>query len=137
MTTSTLHFPSALILSLQPLISRLTWEDLALRVHYDPQALAQICHVSIRTLQRHFRKHHRTTLTHWLRDCRMAEAHRRILAGASIKEVFMDLGFKQASHFTRVFREHFGITPSFLRATQPLLPLFSGRTASRARIPAL
>ena len=44
----------------------------------------------------------------------MSEAYRRIAEGSSLKEVCFDLGYKQQSHFTRVFKKHFGIPPSFL-----------------------
>ena len=57
----------------------------------------------------------------------MKEAKRRIFAGDSIKAVAFDLGFKQLSHFSRVFKESVGIPPSFLRQseTRSRLPLNS------------
>ena len=75
--------------------------------------MAKLCSVSLRTLQRHFRNHYSLTVTEWLRDVRMEEAKRRILAGDFIKVVAIDLGFKQLSHFSRVFKASFGMAPSF------------------------
>ena len=112
---------SLLVLSLpalptaDPLIlPQLTWADLARQANYRPQKVAALCCVSFRTIQRHFRKHYQKTFTCWLEQHRMGEAHRRVLHGDSLKEICFDLGYKQQSHFTRVFKKHFGIPPSIL-----------------------
>ena len=81
-----------------------SWENLAAQAHYQPVKMAELCSVSLRTVQ----------LTEWLRSIRMGEAKRRILAGDSIKAVAFDLGFKQLSHFSRVFKESYGVAPSLL-----------------------
>ena len=91
----------------------MSWEHLAKQAQYRPRQMANLCAVSLRTVQRHFRKHYSLCVTEWLRDVRMEEAKRRILAGDSIKAVAIDLGFKQLSHFSHVFKATFGIAPSF------------------------
>ena len=106
------------------LIPKLLWSDIARQARYKPQAMAKLCRVSLRTVQRHFQKHLHITFSMWLADHRMAEARRRILAGASLKEVCFDLGYKQPSHFSRVFKVHYGFPPSFLSAPQRQLSLF-------------
>lgn len=102
--------------------SQLTWSLIARKANYRPQGIAGLCGVSFRTLQRHFRKHFQSTFTQWLEAHRMSEAYRRIAEGSSLKEVCFDLGYKQQSHFTRVFKKHFGIPPSFLSVSGKNFP---------------
>jgi hypothetical protein len=56
----------------------------------------------------------------------MEEARRKILAGSSLKEACFDLGYKQASHFTRVFKGHYGFPPSSLSVTRQRQLPFTG-----------
>ena len=93
-----------------------TWESLAGKVDYRPALLARECGVSLRTLQRHFRMAYGTTASDWLRQVRMRDAYARLKAGCRVKEVAIDLGYKQMSHFSRDFRNAFGICPRELGA---------------------
>ena len=97
------------------LIMNETWEGLAAQANYRPGALAKLCKVSLRTLQRHFAKNYSLTLGGWMRDVRVAQAYRRIAAGEQIKAVAFDLGFKQLSHFSRVFKQVHGVPPRMVR----------------------
>ena len=107
-------------------LTQASWSELAREAQYQPQAVAQLCCVSYRTVQRHFRKHYKSTFTDWLSQLRMQEARNKILAGAQVKQVCFDLGYKQPSHFTRVFKKHYGFPPSFLSVSQQRhLPLFA------------
>jgi AraC-like DNA-binding protein len=90
------------------------WEALADRARFSPAALAALCHVSERTVQRHFRAHYNLTVKGWLNDLRLQRAYKRLLAGDRIKLVAFDLGFKQLSHFSRAFKEKFGCPPRHL-----------------------
>jgi AraC-like DNA-binding protein len=112
-----------------------TWEGLAAQANYRPGALAKLCKVSLRTLQRHFAKNYSLTLGGWMRDIRLSAAYRRISNGEQIKAVAFDLGFKQLSHFSRVFKQVHGVPPRMVRrpknaqapaavpAAQPIAPL--------------
>src|SRR5687767_13326473 len=88
------------------------WEQLAAEANYRPGKLANLCMVSLRTLQRHFSGRYGMTLGEWLRDLRISHAYSRIKAGEAIKAVSYDLGFKQPSHFSRVFKRVHGVAPS-------------------------
>lgn len=88
------------------------WEKLAAEANYRPRKLASLCTVSLRTLQRHFSGRYGVTLSEWLRDVRANQAYQRIKAGETIKEVCYELGFKQPSHFSRVFKQVHGVPPS-------------------------
>jgi len=47
----------------------------------------------------------------YLSDFRLNEAKTSLLAGMSIKEVAGHLGYSSVQHFTRAFKEKFGVTP--------------------------
>jgi len=42
----------------------------------------------------------------------MQRAEALLISGASIAETAEQLGFDYPQHFTRIFKKHFGITPS-------------------------
>jgi AraC-like DNA-binding protein len=89
-----------------------SWEKLALASQFRIRELARICHVSVRTLQRHFQKHYDLTVSQWLHECRLEHARLQLATAESIKAVAYALGYKCPSHFTRDFKEHFGVPPS-------------------------
>jgi AraC-like DNA-binding protein len=90
------------------------WEVLAAESNYCPSELARLCHVSLRTLQRRFAQNYGMTISDWMRQIRLAKAYARVVSGEPIKAVAYDLGFKQLSHFSRVFKEVHGVAPSFI-----------------------
>jgi AraC-like DNA-binding protein len=90
------------------------WEVLAADSNYCPSELARLCHVSLRTLQRRFAQNYGMTISDWMRNIRLAKAYARVVSGEPIKAVAYDLGFKQLSHFSRVFKEVHGVAPSFI-----------------------
>ncbi|MGZ8920135.1 MAG: helix-turn-helix domain-containing protein [Limisphaerales bacterium] len=87
------------------------WEKLAREAHFRPNALAELCGVSMRTLQRYFRAQYNQTVSDWLRELRLNEALTSLKDCDSIKEVAFELGYKQPSHFTRDFKKKFGVPP--------------------------
>ena len=95
------------------------WETLAQNARYRAHELASLCQVSLRTLQRHFRAQYGLTVSKWIRDIRLREAYARLIQGAMVKEVAFDLGYKQLSHFSRDFKDYFGVSPSFLSGMPP------------------
>lgn len=88
------------------------WEKLAAEANYRPCELASLCTVSLRTLQRHFNRCYGMKLGDWLRDVRINHAYQRLQTGEAIKVVAYELGFKQPSHFSRVFKQVYGVSPS-------------------------
>jgi AraC-like DNA-binding protein len=109
------------------------WEVLAAESNYCPRELARLCHVSLRTLQRRFATHYNMTISDWMRQIRLAKAYARVVSGEPIKAVAYDLGFKQLSHFSRVFKEVHGVAPSFIsprgRASGGTVPAPNGGIA--------
>src|SRR5687767_12371288 len=91
------------------------WEALAQQVSFRPSDLASACGVSLRTLQRHFRKQYHVTVSEWLRTFRLRQAYERLKTGETVKGVAYDLGYKQLSHFSRDFKNSYGVAPRYLQ----------------------
>jgi len=89
--------------------------------HYRIGELARACHVSVRTLQRHFQKHYDLTVSEWLHELRLEQARHQLATAESVKAVAYTLGYKRPSHFTRDFKEYYGMPPSAWRAAGILL----------------
>ena len=92
-------------------MGHVSWEALAKQARYRPQELAELCGVSMRTMQRYFRARYNQTVTDWLREVRLSEAMTYLKGCDSVKQVAFDLGYKQPSHFTRDFKKRFGVPP--------------------------
>ncbi|MFZ0616345.1 MAG: helix-turn-helix domain-containing protein [Chthoniobacterales bacterium] len=99
-------------------LQRITdWETIAVHSCYSSSALAQVCGVSLRHLQRHIRSAHGQNLGQWLNGLRLEHARRKLTSGCTVKETAYSLGFKQVSHFSRLFKKRYGITPSSVPIT--------------------
>lgn len=71
---------------------------------------------SLSTFKRDFKGIYRTTPGRWLTRKRLELANYLLEhTDKSISEIVLDCGFKNASHFSRVFKERFDMTPSALR----------------------
>ena len=90
------------------------WEALAVKAGYRPSDLAALCQISLRTLERHFQKNYGVTVSQWMRELRLGKAYQTLIQGKSVKEAAFDHGYKQVSHFSREFKNQFGVSPSFL-----------------------
>ena len=87
------------------------WENLAGEAHYRAETLAKLCQLSTRQLQRRFRIRVGKSPQAWLDDRRIAAAGQMLLSGKPVKAVAYDLGFKQVSHFCRMFKLRNKMTP--------------------------
>jgi AraC-like DNA-binding protein/mannose-6-phosphate isomerase-like protein (cupin superfamily) len=103
----------------------------------DPESLARMCAdagVSIRTVQRIYRREVGTDIETWRRQVRLTRAVQLLVAGASVKEVAFAVGYRQSSAFVEAFRGLFGSTPkawtSDLREG-PRLPTSTDRRAAQ------
>lgn len=79
-----------------------------------PKPLAALCAdvgVSVRTLQRIFRKEVGTDFESWRRQVRLMKAVELLVSGCSVKEVTFGVGYRQCSAFVKTFRQAFGTTP--------------------------
>ena len=74
--------------------------------------LARIAHMSVRAFERKFHFSFHLTPQHYLRKLRLRMASRALVySRQALAEVASSCGFSDQSHFTRVFRRHFGRTP--------------------------
>ncbi len=77
---------------------------------------ANIANRSLATFKREFRKVFDTTPTHWLMQKRLVYASTLLnTTDKSIADVLMESGFENGSHFGRVFKAKFGISPLHYR----------------------
>ena len=94
-------------------LQRITdWEAIAIQACYSSTVLAQFCGVSVRHLQRHIRATQGQNLGDWLNKLRIQHGHQKLTSGCTVKETAYSLGFKQVSHFSRLFKRHYGFSPS-------------------------
>jgi len=94
------------------------------RVHEQPQRwsvreLAESAGVTPEHLSRRFRATYGLTVSECLRSRRLDLAAERVQTTAEpLARLAVSLGFADQSHFTRAFRNRFGITPGALRRCQ-------------------
>ena len=86
-----------------------------------PMKLEEFARLSGRSLslfQRDFKKIYKTTPGRWLTQKRL-EYGRYLLENTdkSVAEVVLDCGLKNSSHFSRAFKEHYGVPPIEVRKT--------------------
>jgi AraC family transcriptional regulator len=85
--------------------------------------LARVADVDPAHLARAFRHHYGMTAGAYLRQIRIQRAA-DVLARSSapLAQIALDAGFADQSHFTRIFRKAYGVTPHRWRALQSLDP---------------
>ena len=67
--------------------------------------------VSVRTIERAFRKDVGASFESWRRQVRLTKAVELLVSGCSIKEVAGKVGYCQSSAFVEMFRRTLGTTP--------------------------
>jgi AraC-like DNA-binding protein/mannose-6-phosphate isomerase-like protein (cupin superfamily) len=74
--------------------------------------------VSVRTVQRTFRKEVGTDFDSWRRQVRLTKAVPLLVSGCSVKETAFAVGYSQSSAFVEAFRRTFGTTPKAWAASR-------------------
>jgi|SRR5579862_80144 len=87
------------------------WHKLAIEVNWSAAALAKKCNVSLRTLQRYFTSKMGKSPKAWLLEHRQQRAIKLLREGCAVKETANELGYADASSFSREFRKHWNIPP--------------------------
>ena len=96
------------------------YRQLAAAARYDARKFAKLQQVSVRQLQRDFKRIFGRTPQDWLNEQRIIVARNRLLEGAPVKQVAFEMGFKQSSHFSRHFKKYGLVTPSEYVGNNPL-----------------
>ena len=82
-----------------------------------PRVDREFRELSLRQLERHFRRHFRMTPRRYYVELRLQRARKMLMHGTrSILDVAVANGFVSGSHFTRCYRAHFGRPPREERA---------------------
>lgn len=77
---------------------------------------AKMAERSTSSFQREFYKYYKTTPGTWLQKKRLKHASLSLeISNSPITEIAFDSGFKNVSHFSRIFKETYGLSPSIYR----------------------
>ena len=83
-----------------------------------PCELADLLGISTRQLERLFGRYLNTSPKRYITEMRLHRARNLIVQSEqSITEIAMACGFNSTSHFSKVFRSHYGISPLAQRTT--------------------
>lgn len=84
------------------------------------EEFAQLCNRSLSAFKRDFQKQFNTTPGKWLAEKRLEHAmHLLSNLGKNVSEAAFESGFENPSHFSRSFRQRFGIAPTSVRQQSP------------------
>jgi AraC-like DNA-binding protein len=70
---------------------------------------------SLSTFKRDFKKMSELSPERWLTDRRLRSAFELLKRGRRVSDACFDVGFKNVSHFSAIFKKKFGITPGEAR----------------------
>ncbi|HVT84321.1 MAG TPA: AraC family transcriptional regulator [Chitinophagaceae bacterium] len=97
-------------------MSRVMEENFAYNLKLEDYA--QLCHMSLSTFKKTFKQYYHTTPAAWLQQKKLELAYRRILnTDVTISQVSLECGFEDPSHFIRVFKQKYYLTPLQFRQT--------------------
>ena len=105
------------------------WAALAKNANFRPAAMAALCSVSLRQLERYFASNMNQTPGAWTRELRLRIAKQLISHGWSGKSIASELSFSDTAHFCREFKRRYGVTPQSWIHTRTL-----ERTSARSEM---
>lgn len=88
------------------------WVEMARRARYKSNLLSTATGISQRQMRRYIKLIFGCSPHLWLNDQRLKLARTLLVKNRCAKVVCYDLGFKQPSHFSRQFKQHYGLSPS-------------------------
>jgi AraC-like DNA-binding protein len=97
-------------------MSRVMEENFAYNLKLEDYA--QLCHMSLSTFKKTFKQQYHTTPAAWLQQKKLELAYQRVLnTDLNISQVSLECGFEDPSHFIRVFKQKYDLTPLQFRQT--------------------
>jgi AraC family transcriptional regulator, exoenzyme S synthesis regulatory protein ExsA len=91
-------------------MARVMEENFAYNLNLDDYA--QLCHMSLSTFKKSFKEYYGTTPAAWLQARKLEHARHQVLnSELSISQLALESGFEDASHFIRLFKQKFDLTP--------------------------
>ncbi len=91
------------------------WPELAAQAHWNVAELAELCGVSVKTLERHFLNTFGLPPKQRMHRLRVEPVATDLKTGATVKLAAIKAGYRLPQHFARDFKKHFGRSPSELR----------------------
>jgi AraC-like DNA-binding protein len=88
------------------------WAEIGPEVDWSVYKLAKKYRVSVRTLERFFKKKTGTTPKAWLAQLRHEQANNVLRNGGTVKEAANHVGYHYSSSFSREYKRHWGCRPS-------------------------
>lgn len=80
------------------------------------EEIASKCCLSVSSFKRKFSRHFKTSPHRWFLEKRMCRAHGMLITtDMSISEIGRTCGFSNQSHFIKIFKRHYGMTPTLYR----------------------
>lgn len=103
----------------QHLMRAIAMMEKTIETPISPSLIAEDLGISTRQLERLFGRYLNSTPKHYFMEMRLHRAQNLLLqTEQSITEIAMACGFQTTSHFSRVFRAHFGTSPVQKRVTR-------------------
>ena len=91
-------------------MSRVMEENFAYNLRLENYA--QLCHMSLSAFKKSFKQYYATTPGNWLKNKKLdLAAHKLLSSDSSINQISLHCGFEDTSHFIRVFKEKYQLTP--------------------------
>jgi len=91
------------------------------RFNLSLEEYAKLCHRSLSSFKREFQAHFQESPGKWLLQRRLEHAAKLLLnSPMNVTEVAFESGFEDVSHFSRVFKERFGVPPMTYRQDSSL-----------------
>ena len=80
--------------------------------HLKLEDYAQLCHMSLSTFKKFFSRYYHTTPASWLKEKKLELALHHVSASdLTISQISFNCGFEDTSHFIRVFKQKYQLTP--------------------------
>lgn len=79
------------------------------------EAFARLCARSLSSFKRDFQKQFYTTPGRWLKQRRLHHAMQLLQKSHTVVEAAYESGFENVSHFSRSFRNQFGMPPAAIK----------------------
>jgi AraC-like DNA-binding protein len=91
-------------------MSRVMEENFAYNLKLEDYA--QLCHVSLSTFKKSFNQYYHITPAAWLKHRKLDLAYHQVLSSdLNINQISFECGFEDTSHFIRVFKQKYNLTP--------------------------
>ena len=87
------------------------WDERLAGTRWQAKALAQACGIGEWELRHYVHCKFGWGLHEWIRSKRMQEAVLLLEKKVQIKNIWPELGYRQASHFSRDFKLFYGVSP--------------------------